>query len=305
VGSNADHSGDVGRIRLFRAASAAQRLLRRRRARHWHLAGTRSEVEAEQFEAVRQGLDPNTREFPLTGASGVLGSRLCERLRTTHDIAGIRLRDPLKSPTQYQQLVDPLDRSQNLSENSDAVFEIRADLTIDAELERVIELALARFGTVDVLINAAACCISRPVIVDDSLMGSAEYQFRLNALVPLKLTKLLLDRVWRHNRLDNVRANRSVVNISSIAGVEVFRNGGYVGYGASKAALNFLTCSLAAELQMFGVRVNAIAPNSFPSVVKIDHVVDVIERFNSGTVSGSVVVLDNEKESQHEYAYRE
>lgn len=240
----------------------------------------------------------------LTGASGVLGSKLCERFRKTHDIAGVGLRGRLKTPTQFQHFVDPLDPSQHLIDNSDPVFEIRADLTVDAELERVVELVLAKFGTVDVLINAAACCISRPVIADDPLMVSAEYQFRLNVLVPLKLTKLLFDRVWRHCTPDNGYANRNVINISSIAGVEVFRNRGFVGYGASKAALNFLTCSLAAELQMFGLRVNAVAPNSFPSVVSIDNVVDVIERLNTGMLSGSIVVLDGDKERQHQYAYR-
>lgn len=237
----------------------------------------------------------------ITGASGLLGSRLCDKFRQTYRVAAVHLRHRLTIPTQYQEVIDPLNHSQPLAENEWRVFGINADLTNDSELERIVDLVLARFDNVDVLINAAGSCIARPVIADEQLMQSAEYQFRINALVPLKLTKLLLDRAWRISASDNARANRNVINISSIAGVEVFSNGGYVGYGASKAALNFLTCSLAQELRPFGVRVNAIAPNSFPSAVSIDRVVAVIEELNTSTICGKIMVLDSGRE--YEYAY--
>jgi 3-oxoacyl-[acyl-carrier protein] reductase len=52
----------------------------------------------------------------------------------------------------------------------------------------------------------------------------------------------------------------SIVNISSIAGIDAARAG--VHYGASKAAVVSLTKSLCMEAGKFGIRVNSIAPGA-------------------------------------------
>ena len=57
-------------------------------------------------------------------------------------------------------------------------------------------------------------------------------------------------------------ASSSVINISSFAAVRPAAN--TVAYAAAKAGLTRFTESLALEWAPFGVRVNAIAPGSFP-----------------------------------------
>ena len=55
----------------------------------------------------------------------------------------------------------------------------------------------------------------------------------------------------------------SIVNISSIAGLDAARAG--VHYGASKAAVVSLTKSMCKELGPLGIRVNSIAPGAVPT----------------------------------------
>lgn len=247
---------------------------------------------------------PRRRVCLLTGASGTLGSSICERFHAQYDIAAVHFRRNIAICSQNQHSIDPLGPESPHPENTFPAFAIRSDLTHDSELQRVVELVLARFGHVDVLINAAGCCISRSIVSDSPLMESAELQYRLNVLVPLKLTKLLVDACWRSCLDDNIRDNRNIINISSIAGVEIFCDSGYVVYGSSKAALNFLTCAMAEELRSIGLRANAVAPNTFPSVVHVDDVVDAVQRIDSGPATGKIFVLDSGANSEQQYSHR-
>ena len=92
----------------------------------------------------------------LTGAGGLLGSAFCRTLAARFDIAAIyRARHP-DTPSQLEWLRDPLDPSLRVPENDHPVFAIQQDLSHEDGPSRVVDLALAHFGRVDVLVNAAA-----------------------------------------------------------------------------------------------------------------------------------------------------
>lgn len=78
-----------------------------------------------------------------------------------------------------------------------------------------------------------------------------ERVMRINALAPIILTKFLVRPMLR------ARQGR-IVNISSIIATTGFS--GLAAYGASKAALEGFTRSLAREVGRVGVTVNAVAP---------------------------------------------
>jgi NAD(P)-dependent dehydrogenase (short-subunit alcohol dehydrogenase family) len=61
----------------------------------------------------------------------------------------------------------------------------------------------------------------------------------------------------------------AIVNIASIAGIR--QNAGVAPYAISKAGVVQMTKVLALEFARFGVRVNAIAPGSFPTEITGDY----------------------------------
>ncbi len=113
--------------------------------------------------------------------------------------------------------------------------------------------ALHLDGTLDVLVNNAGIAGS-PIgkDVSEADFRKAEEVFRVNALGPLLLTRLLADRLV---------SGAVVVNVTSIMGSNTENTtGGMAVYRASKAALNSITRTLAAELAPRAVTVLALHP---------------------------------------------
>jgi len=128
---------------------------------------------------------------------------------------------------------------------------IQADLTVKAEVERLIAEVDAQLGGLDVLINNAGSLIART-----SLEDVDEEYYR--AVVDVNVTSCLWVTQAAVPLLTRNRAS-SIVNLSSLAG----RRGGHAGslvYSTAKGAILTWTRGLASELGSRGVRVNAVAP---------------------------------------------
>lgn len=230
----------------------------------------------------------------LTGASGKLGTAFCRKHAKEYDIAAVRNRSLLKVPTQDQELFDPLSPSAQLEENANPVFAIAANLEEPSERVRALELVLARYGRVDLLVCAAVHSVCGPIVGSEHLSESMLRQFTLNTMAPLYLAALIVRRCWRDCAAENRSVNRNIVNISSTSGLRVYSDRGQSVYAATKAALNVLTLHMAEEFSPFGVRVNAVAPNSFPSIVPTGEVVDAIRHLDQGSQTGEIVELDRQ-----------
>jgi NAD(P)-dependent dehydrogenase (short-subunit alcohol dehydrogenase family) len=107
----------------------------------------------------------------------------------------------------------------------------------DPEHRRALAEAADRFGGVDALINNAGALGPSP---HPRLLGYPldvlERVYRANVLAPLGLVQALRNQLGRGAR---------IVNITSDAAVQDYE--GWGGYGSSKAALEQLSCILAAE----------------------------------------------------------
>jgi NAD(P)-dependent dehydrogenase (short-subunit alcohol dehydrogenase family) len=126
---------------------------------------------------------------------------------------------------------------------------LKGDVGVKADVERVVAETLARFGTVDVLVNCAGVIRRKPVteITED------DWSYMID--VNLKGVLLACQAVAPVMR----RAGRGrVVNITSIGADLALNNRGV--YCATKAGVGQLTRCLALEWGPHGITVNAVGP---------------------------------------------
>lgn len=232
----------------------------------------------------------------LTGAGGTLGTAFCLRYASQYEIAAVWSARPPLLAAQTQIVVDPLGEEANLAENASRVFTIRADITRREAVRRVVDRVLARFGRVDVLIHAAGFRHWAPMF-DATLLDTVQRHFDVNVCAPLAITAEVASRFWISRAQENIAANRNVITVSSTAGARVYPGYGQSVYAASKAALNHLTRHMATELESHGVRVNALAPTSFPAIVPTHVVADALARLDAATGSGGILMLEAGREA--------
>jgi len=132
---------------------------------------------------------------------------------------------------------------------ADALF-VRADVRIDDELRALVDLAVERFGRLDVAVNNAGT-EGLPGKVVDQTVESYAATFDTNVLGTLLSMKHEL-------RVMTAQGGGNIVNISSTYGHE---GAAYASvYAGSKHAVEGMTKSAALEAAAHGVRVNAVAP---------------------------------------------
>lgn len=125
---------------------------------------------------------------------------------------------------------------------------VRADITQEAEVDRMIETAIARFGRIDILVNNAAVFFRTPV--DTLTIEEWEQVMEVNLtgtfLCAHKIGLRMREWGWGH-----------IINMADVAGLRPWAD--YIPYSVSKACVLTFTQGLAMELAP-QVMVNAIAP---------------------------------------------
>jgi 3-oxoacyl-[acyl-carrier protein] reductase len=136
-----------------------------------------------------------------------------------------------------------------LSANGGKAKGFRSDASNFDQAQQLVDDVVAKFGTVDVLVNNAG--ITR----DTLLMRMTEEQWdeviNTNLKSAFNLTKAVQKPMLKAR-------SGSIINMSSVVGVK--GNAGQSNYAASKAGLIGFTKSIAAELGSRNIRCNAIAP---------------------------------------------
>ena len=135
-----------------------------------------------------------------------------------------------------------------LSQGGDALA-IPTDLTVDEDIQRLVEESQAKWGAADILINNAGWGKRAPVV--GASLTDWDQTFRLNLRAPMVLAKALLP---------NMIAKRegAVINIGSISGKTGEANG--AAYSASKFGLIGFTQSLYEEVREHSIKVAVILP---------------------------------------------
>lgn len=114
-----------------------------------------------------------------------------------------------------------------------------------------------RFGPVDILVNNAAVLLDTPGGFNSSVFEMLDETLRAtletNVVGPARLVRALVPGM-------KARGYGRVVNVSSMAGQLSEMGAGYPAYRMSKAALNALTRTTAAEVSGTNVKVNSVCP---------------------------------------------
>lgn len=134
---------------------------------------------------------------------------------------------------------------------------VQTDITLDDDLDHLMETIQARLGDVDILVNNAGI----------SPTGRAEMLPRAtwDAALATNLTApmMLAQRVAR--RLIETRRPGRIINMVSIYALVASSIYRLSAYAATKAGLANLTRQLAVEWAQYGILVNAIAPGWIPT----------------------------------------
>ncbi|KAB1222204.1 3-oxoacyl-[acyl-carrier-protein] reductase FabG [Morella rubra] len=201
----------------------------------------------------------------VTGASSGLGLDFCLDLAKAgcKIVAAARRLDRLNSLChQINLLASPDPESALASEpRCPRAVAVELDVCADAStIEQSVRTAWDAFGHIDALINNAG--------------------IRGNVKSPLELSEEEWNRVFKTNltgtwlvskyvciRMRDARQGGSIINISSIAGLDRGQLPGAVAYASSKAGLNTMSKVMAMELGVYKIRVNSISPGLFRSEI--------------------------------------
>jgi NAD(P)-dependent dehydrogenase (short-subunit alcohol dehydrogenase family) len=135
-----------------------------------------------------------------------------------------------------------------------------ADVSDEASVKKAVEDAAARFGRIDVVVNAAAASEALGDVVE---MPFSEWQRVLN----VNLSSVFLVSKYAAPRMRDAGGG-SIINLGSTFGrVVVPRRPGYT---TSKAAVIQLSKSMAIDLAHWNIRVNSISPGAIETARLLD-----------------------------------
>ncbi|KHL03595.1 SDR family NAD(P)-dependent oxidoreductase [Sinomonas humi] len=180
-------------------------------------------------------MDLNNAVMIVTGASSGIGASTARAAAE----AGARLVLAARRHERISELAEQL---------ADAIA-VRCDVTEPAQVRNVVDVALERYGRVDVLINNAGQGLHEPL--EDVDPEDFRAILELNTVAPLVAMQAVLPTM-------RAQGAGSIVNVSSGTTLRPFPGTG--AYAASKAALNMLSAIARAEFADSGIAVSTVYP---------------------------------------------
>jgi NAD(P)-dependent dehydrogenase (short-subunit alcohol dehydrogenase family) len=180
-----------------------------------------------------------TKVWFITGSSRGLGRSLTEAVLAT----GHRVVATARKPAQLNDLAEKY---------PDLLYTIELDVTRQEQVTKAVENTIARFGSIDVLVNNAGFGITGAA--EAFTEEQVRSQLETNLYAPIAITRAVLPHMRKQ------RSGR-ILQISSVGG----RVGGpgLTMYQAAKFGLGGFSEALAKEVAPLGIKVTCIEPGGF------------------------------------------
>lgn len=130
---------------------------------------------------------------------------------------------------------------------------VACDVSVSDDLNNLINFAVERFGTVNILVNNAGRGgggMENPFKIDREYI---ERIYAINVFAPWQLCKLAAPYM-------QMSGYGSIINITSMSSIN--NSPDMAIYGSSKAALNHMSSNLAHDYGPMGIRINCIGPGA-------------------------------------------
>ncbi len=187
-------------------------------------------------------LDLSGRVALITGASRGIGRGIAGVFKQ----AGAKLTLVARTPGPLEEVAAQL----SAEDEETAVLPLPADVAVEAQVDEVVQKTIDTFGRIDILVNNAGLLSPGPYTQIDA----AEW----DRVISANLTGAYLCCRAVAPLMEKQKSGR-IINISSISGQTGGVSGG-VHYASSKGGMNAMTKTLARDLALAGVTVNAITP---------------------------------------------
>jgi NAD(P)-dependent dehydrogenase (short-subunit alcohol dehydrogenase family) len=136
---------------------------------------------------------------------------------------------------------------------SSEAIPIKFDITDEKSVASLKDQVVAKFGTVDILVNAQGVNVKKSAT--EFPVNDWDFMFNINVrgtmLTCREFGKVMIER-----------KKGKVINLSSVRGIRATFWGGNEGYSATKGAIDMITRSLASEWAPYKINVNAIGPST-------------------------------------------
>jgi glucose 1-dehydrogenase len=194
----------------------------------------------------------------VTGANSGIGEGVARAMAE----AGARVVvNYVSGPERAEQIVEEIRKT------GGEALAIRADVSREDEVERMFAQTVERWGSVDILVNNAG--LQRDAALHQMTLADWNFVISVNLTGQFLCSRAAVREFMRRGVVPEIsRSAGKIICMSSVH--DTIPWSGHANYAASKGGVSMLMKTMAQELAMHRIRVNAISPGAIKTPINRD-----------------------------------